>query len=209
MRTHGWCGASATTKKIAPQKNFRAKPKQAGKKEGGLGEGIFARLLLRAEGAVGVESGGDFSVRRKAHKSVFPSLIEKNLEGAREKEMNGKTLLCAPAVRRYAVAGRVQSSKSCGFRSNIVRTSSKKHRQISLSEELEGCASRRSRSARHFAAKTKRFFKLIASVRSPMRGFAARSADKTKVLQPIFFFPPSVEAKRYFHFDCPNIYEHE
>ena len=49
-------------------------------------------------------------------------------------------------------------------------------RQISLSEELEGCASRRSRSARHFAERTKGFFKLIASVRSPMRGF-----------EPIFF----------------------
>ena len=36
---HGRAGARATIKNmIAPPKNFRAKPKQAGKKEGGLGE---------------------------------------------------------------------------------------------------------------------------------------------------------------------------
>lgn len=45
LRAHGSGGASATINKLAPQKNFRAKPKQAGEKEGGLGEGIFARLL--------------------------------------------------------------------------------------------------------------------------------------------------------------------
>ncbi|MBM3281563.1 MAG: hypothetical protein FJY91_02360 [Candidatus Harrisonbacteria bacterium] len=38
--------------KSVRQKNFRAKPKQAGKKEGGWGEGIFARLLLSGGGAV-------------------------------------------------------------------------------------------------------------------------------------------------------------
>ena len=41
----GWVGRGRL-KNIMPvrQKNLRAKPKQAGKKEGGLGEGIFARL---------------------------------------------------------------------------------------------------------------------------------------------------------------------
>jgi hypothetical protein len=33
-----------------PPKFFRAKPKQAGKKEGGVGEGIFDRLLSRKAG---------------------------------------------------------------------------------------------------------------------------------------------------------------
>jgi len=37
-------------------KFFRTKPKQAGKKEGGLGEGIFARLL---------ETPSDFFGRRR------------------------------------------------------------------------------------------------------------------------------------------------
>jgi len=47
----------------ARSKNFRAKPKQAGKKEGGWGEGIFARLLpfpfrLRKEKTEGFFFGG-------------------------------------------------------------------------------------------------------------------------------------------------------
>jgi len=42
---HGGCGARTTINKLALPKNLRARPKQAGKKEGGLGEGIFARLL--------------------------------------------------------------------------------------------------------------------------------------------------------------------
>ena len=37
-------------------KNFRAKPNQAGKKEGGLGEGIFARLLCPPKAGWGVGS---------------------------------------------------------------------------------------------------------------------------------------------------------
>jgi len=40
---------------VAPQKNFRAKPKQAGKKEGGLGEGIFASLLSAPKARLGWE----------------------------------------------------------------------------------------------------------------------------------------------------------
>ena len=103
LRAHGSGGASATINQIAPQKSFRAKPKQAGKKEGGLGEGIFARLLFRAEGAVGVGSGGGFSVRRKAHKSVFPSLIENIFgRGARKRNEWKNAFVCSrrQAVRR-------------------------------------------------------------------------------------------------------------
>jgi len=49
LPAHGSGGARATIKIKAPQKN-RAKPeKQKGKKEGGLGEGIFALLRLRIE----------------------------------------------------------------------------------------------------------------------------------------------------------------
>jgi hypothetical protein len=49
LPAHGSGGARATIKIKAPQKN-RAKPeKQKGKKEGGLGEGIFTLLRLRIE----------------------------------------------------------------------------------------------------------------------------------------------------------------
>ena len=44
------CGGTRATKNmiVRPPKKIWAKPKQAGKKEGGLGEGIFARLLSAA-----------------------------------------------------------------------------------------------------------------------------------------------------------------
>jgi hypothetical protein len=49
LPTHGSGGARATINIKAPQKN-RAKPeKQKGKKEGGLGEGIFALLRIKIE----------------------------------------------------------------------------------------------------------------------------------------------------------------
>ena len=48
LRAHGSGGVSATINKLAPPKNFRAKPKRAGKKERGnrgqtLREGIGVR----------------------------------------------------------------------------------------------------------------------------------------------------------------------
>jgi len=49
LPAHGSGGARSTIKLKAPQKN-RAKPeKQKGKKEGGLGEGIFALLRIKIE----------------------------------------------------------------------------------------------------------------------------------------------------------------
>ncbi len=49
LPAHGSGGARATIKMIAPQKNRAEPEKQKGKKEGGLGEGIFALLRLRIE----------------------------------------------------------------------------------------------------------------------------------------------------------------
>ena len=71
LRAHGSGGASAIINMIAPQKNFRAKPKQAGKKEGGLGEGIFARLLR-----LGWEAFPQFLRQQegKTEKFSFPQL---------------------------------------------------------------------------------------------------------------------------------------
>jgi len=61
---------------LAPPKNFRAKPKQAGKKEGGLGEGIFARLLYRAKRGWGWEAARP-CVGKEAKPAKIVSLIEK------------------------------------------------------------------------------------------------------------------------------------
>ncbi|HQG58765.1 MAG TPA: hypothetical protein PLM44_02970 [bacterium] len=79
----GWVG-QGRLKNIMPvrRKNFRAKPKQAGKKEGGLGEGIFARLLCPPKAGWGM--GKRFcnsALAEYQNRKIFVSLIEKNLRG--------------------------------------------------------------------------------------------------------------------------------
>ncbi|MCG2790191.1 MAG: hypothetical protein L6305_00365, partial [Actinomycetia bacterium] len=77
---HGWWGKE---KNLSAEKSVRpkvlgAKPKQAGKKEGGWGEGIFARLLPfpfrlrkgKAEGGFGAPRSRASSLRGK--NSAFP-----------------------------------------------------------------------------------------------------------------------------------------
>ena len=72
LPAHWEGGARATLKMIAPQKNFRAKPKQAGKKEGGWGEGIFARLLLSGGMAEG-GFGGNSAMPERIQKEAAPA----------------------------------------------------------------------------------------------------------------------------------------
>ena len=73
MPAHGSGGARATIIIKAPQNN-RAKPeKQKGKKEGGLGEGIFALLRLR------IERFRFPLIKRKPKQKIFHLLLkEKN-----------------------------------------------------------------------------------------------------------------------------------
>jgi len=105
--------------------------KQAGKKEGGWGEGIFARLRFprRRRGW-----GGSVSAippkEEYQNRKIFFSLIEKNFGGARLKKCreNFSVLLAEAKRRRAETLGGVQSAKSSGFCSKKVRTSFKKHR---------------------------------------------------------------------------------
>ncbi len=71
---------------LASPKNFRAKPKQAGKKEGGLGEGIFARLLTAPKARLGWERFRLSALAEGQNRKIFFSLIEKKFGGARLKE---------------------------------------------------------------------------------------------------------------------------
>ena len=59
---YGWSGTRATINYNSPaaEKNSGEARKQAGKKEGGLGEGIFARLLS-AEGGMGWKRWAGFN----------------------------------------------------------------------------------------------------------------------------------------------------
>ena len=85
------------------------------------------------------------------------------------------TLPRNPSVRRgfkLPRAPRVhQSSKSCGFCSYNVRTSSKKHRQLSLLPETAECGVSPSDTECQERATRQGFFKLTASVRSAMWKF--------------------------------------
>ncbi len=89
---HGRVGARATSflfQCVPPPstKFFRVKPKQAGKKEGGWGEGIFARLPIRRRRTMGWESVSAIPlVRGRQNRKIFFSLFEKNFGGARLKK---------------------------------------------------------------------------------------------------------------------------
>lgn len=75
----------------------------------------------------------------------------------------GKEPPRAPRVR--------QSSKSCGFCSYNVRTSSKKHRQFSLLPETAGASVSPSDTECHFCATRHGFFRDRTSARSRTRWF--------------------------------------
>src|SRR3990167_6276588 len=99
---HGWWGKE---KNLSAEKSVRpkvlgAKPKQAGKKEGGWGEGIFARLLLSggmAEGGFGGNSAmperiqkeaapAACSVRSRSQQKSFLFLLEEKISRAQIKK---------------------------------------------------------------------------------------------------------------------------
>ena len=92
-----------------PAKFFRAKPKQAGKKEGGLGEGIFARLLTaptcppkprrRQKARQGWEAARP-CVSRETKPAKIVSLIEKEFCARPLKEKE----IFAGFVRRQAAS---------------------------------------------------------------------------------------------------------
>jgi len=62
---------------IFRRKKIWAKPKQAGKKEGGLGEVIFARLLSAPKARLGWESVSAIPASAgRQNRKIFVSLIE-------------------------------------------------------------------------------------------------------------------------------------
>jgi hypothetical protein len=87
LRAHGMGGASATPFYFfllpLAKKFFMAKPKRAGKKEGGLGEGIFARPLILGGGWVCVAFGDaqvsqNFAQKRFALRPVIAGWRDSN-----------------------------------------------------------------------------------------------------------------------------------
>jgi len=82
-----------------PPKKIRAKPKQAGKKEGGLGEGIFARLLCPPKAGWGWEAARP-CVSKEAKPAKIVSLIEKDFCAHPLKDLS----IFAGFVRRQAAS---------------------------------------------------------------------------------------------------------
>jgi len=102
--------------------------KLAGKKEGGLGEGIFARQLCRAKRGMGWEAARP-CVSKKAKPAKIVSLIEKIFCAHPLKDVSIFAGFACPAVSG-ASRWVGQSAKSCGFCWKKVRISSKTRSQI-------------------------------------------------------------------------------
>jgi len=103
-----WTGGARATKKYNARspKKFRAKPKQAGKKEGGLGEGIFARLLCPPKAGWEWESVSAIPASAgRQNRKIFVSLIEKILEGGQLKNVEKIFLFYSPLGERKRWAG--------------------------------------------------------------------------------------------------------
>src|SRR3989344_3830606 len=108
LRTHGKGGARATTLFLSapPSEKSAGGFQQAGKKEGGWGEGIFARLPSR-EAGLGWERLRSLAPSREAKQNIFQFLLE---EGSRAKiEKREKCFALRPASGGGGAAGRVNS----------------------------------------------------------------------------------------------------
>ena len=85
-----------------PPKKIWAKPKQAGKKEGGLGEGIFARpprrLGWESVSAIPASAG-------RQNRKIFVSLIEKIFCACPLKNVKKIFLFCSPSGEQKRWAG--------------------------------------------------------------------------------------------------------
>ena len=119
----GWAGQGRLNQNTAPPPEFLVQPKRAGKKEGGWGEGIFARLLTAPKARLRWERLRSLAPSREAKQDIFQFLLEEKGSRAKiEKREKGFAL-----HRRQAggATGRVQF-----FRSKKVRISSNKRTKI-------------------------------------------------------------------------------
>ena len=184
LPAHGWVGARATltlaahfalrntrsnpVEKLVRRNFFGAKPKQAGKKEGGWGEGIFARSCLpfpfrlrkeKAEGGFGgnsafllrnqiVDSPAVLLVKSRTTQKSFLFLLEEKIGRAQNKKLRRK-LFCGTASEASGGGAERQ------FRSKKFRAKCRISHQSQLSPFWERIASRLRRSAFGLCARRK------------------------------------------------------
>ena len=198
MPAHGWVGARATlffsAAHFAKQNTNSVGVQSEGEAEGGCGGNSASPEPKRSTATLLVQS-------RVPQKSFLFLLEEKEI--ARKINNCEKNFFAGQRAKR-ASAGRSVQNSAFGFSSKNVRTSSKKHRQLSHFEKTRLVASRLRRSALNFAGIFQAFFKSKESVRSAMRKFAERSSGKMKFYKPIFLFPPLAEKQSDIFFDCPK-----
>jgi len=114
--------------------------KQAGKKEAGLGEGIFARLLCPAKRVWGWESVSAIPAKAgRQNRKIFFSLIEKNSGGARIKKCK-ENLSVLSSVRRAETLGGICARQGADCRSKKVRAFSNKGHRSPILELRESRA---------------------------------------------------------------------
>ena len=125
LRAHGKGGASATISFLSapPPEKIAGGFQRAGKKEGGLGEGIFARLLTAPKARLGWERLRSLAPSREAKQNIFQFLLEE--KGSRAKiEKREK---CFALHRRQAggAAGRVNSVQNRFALRSVIATHKK------------------------------------------------------------------------------------
>jgi len=90
----------------ARSKNFRAKPKQAGKKEGGLGEGIFARLLCPPKAGWGWKAFPPFGIKPNVKAKQFSIPFKRKRTRAEYKKLKENCFALLAEIRRAETLGR-------------------------------------------------------------------------------------------------------
>ena len=125
LRAHGKGGASATISFLSapPPEKIAGGFQRAGKKEGGLGEGIFARLLTAPKARLGWERLRSLAPSREAKQNIFQFLLEeKGLRAKIEKREK-----CFALHRRQAggAAGRVNSVQNRFALRSVIATHKK------------------------------------------------------------------------------------
>jgi len=159
--------------------------KQAGKKEGGWGEGIFARLPKRSPAALLVQS--------RTQQKSFLFLLEEKIGWAQIKKCEENFFAGWRASASGGGAER-QSSQS-GFSSKKVRILTKRYRQFSKFGFWAIIASPRQRRGSAPARILKGFLKSQNNFCPLKRKFAERSSDPAKRDKPIFFLSPKAKGK--------------
>ena len=160
--------------KIPPKKSGEAR-KQAGKKEGGLGEGIFARLPKRSPAAPLVQGRGQ--------QKSFLFLLEEKIGRAQIKKCE-ENFFAGQRAKRAAAGRSVQISQS-GFCSKKVRISSNKHHHIELVASLGASPLA---SAGSFASESKGFLKSISSRPAARRRFTNKICIARRAMSRFFSF---------------------